>query len=174
MDTTALEFSLPNAAAGPDPFSVDDLPPEIRFVVLFFQRDHYCTNCRDQVQAVADRIEAFRARSAEPVSVVPEPLDRVEQWQAEYDLPYPLLADPDAAVGDAYDQPVRFGLLGSLSDFLGRMPQIVVLDRGGDGSGPEIVYTYSSNSTFDRPSIDELLATLDDLAADGEGRSTDD
>jgi peroxiredoxin Q/BCP len=54
------------------------------------------------------------------------------------------------------------------------MPQIVVLDRGGDGSGPEIVYTYSSNSTFDRPSIDELLATLDDLAADGEGRSTDD
>ncbi|ELZ21132.1 thioredoxin-dependent hydroperoxide peroxidase [Halosimplex carlsbadense 2-9-1] len=173
MDTTALEFSLPNAAAEPDPFSIADLSPEIRFAVLFFQRDHYCTNCREQVQAVADRVDAFRARGAEPVSVVPEPLDRVEQWQAEYDLPYPLLADEDAAVGDAYDQPVRFGLLGSVSDFLGRMPQIVVLDRSGGEGDPEVVYTYSSNSTFDRPSIDELLATLDDLAADGETTSTD-
>ncbi|EMA36913.1 peroxiredoxin family protein [Halococcus hamelinensis] len=173
MDTTAPEFSLPNAAAGPDPFSVAHLPPETRFAVLFFQRDHYCTNCRNQVQEIADRVEAFRARDAEPVSVVPEPLDRVEQWQAEYDLPYPLLADADASVGDAYDQPVRFSLLGALSDFLGRMPQVVILDRNGSEANLEVVYTYSSDSTFDRPSIDELLATLDDLAADGETTSAD-
>jgi peroxiredoxin Q/BCP len=173
MDTTALEFSLPNAAAGPDPLSIADLSRDTRFVVLFFQRDHYCTNCRDQVQAIADRVEAFRARDAEPVSVVPEPLDRVEQWQAEYDLPYPLLADPNASVGDAYGQPVRFGLLGDVSDFLGRMPQVVILDRDSDAGSPEVVYTYSSNSTFDRPSVDELLATLDDLAADGRTPSPD-
>jgi len=173
MDVSAREFSLPNAATGPDPFSIDDLPPETRFVVLFFQRDHYCTNCREQVQKIADRIEAFRARDAEPVSVVPEPLDRVEEWQAEYDLPYPLLADADASVGDAYDQPVRFGLLGSLSDFLGRMPQVVILDRAGDDGDPEVVYTYSSDSTFDRPDIDELLAVLDDHRTDGEGTPVD-
>ncbi|ELZ20535.1 peroxiredoxin, partial [Halosimplex carlsbadense 2-9-1] len=74
MESAPLEFSLPNAAAGPDPFSLAALPSDVRFVVLFFQRDHYCTNCRSQVQAVADRVEAFRARDAEPVSVVPEPV----------------------------------------------------------------------------------------------------
>jgi len=173
MESPAKEFSLPNAATGPDPFSVADLPSETRFVVLFFQRDHYCTNCRNQVQAVADRVEAFRARDAEPVSVVPEPLDRVAEWQAEYDLPYPLLADPDASVGDAYDQPVRFGLLGALSDFLGRMPRVVILDRAGGEDDPEVVYTYSSDSTFDRPDIDELLAVLDDLTEDRETAPAD-
>jgi len=46
--------------------------------------------------------------------------------------PYPLLADPDAAVGDAYDQPIRFGILGDLSDFFGRMPAVVIVDRRGE------------------------------------------
>lgn len=165
MESAPLEFSLPNAAAGPDPFSLAALPSDVRFVVLFFQRDHYCTNCRSQVQAVADRVEAFRARDAEPVSVVPEPLDRVAEWQAEYDLPYPLLADPEASVADAYDQPVRFGLLGDLSDFLGRMPRVVVVDRSGDD--PEVVYTYSGRSTFDRPEIDDLLDEIDERRTDG-------
>jgi peroxiredoxin Q/BCP len=160
MESAPLAFSLPNAGAGPDPFSLADLPPDVRFVVLFFQRDHYCTNCRSQVQTVADRIEAFRARDAEPVSVVPEPLDRVAEWDAEYDLPYPLLADPDASVADAYDQPVRFGLLGDLSDFLGRMPRVVVVDRSGDE--PEVVYAHSGRSTFDRPEVDELLDAIDE------------
>jgi peroxiredoxin Q/BCP len=169
MESTPLEFSLPNAAAGPDPFSLAGLPSDVRFVVLFFQRDHYCTNCRSQVRAIAERVDAFRTRGAEPVSVVPEPLDRVAEWQAEYDLPYPLLADSEASVADAYDQPVRFGLLGDFSDFLGRMPRVVVVDRSG--TGPEVVYTYSGRSTFDRPEIDELLDVIDEGRTAGGGPS---
>ncbi|WP_245944418.1 redoxin domain-containing protein [Haloplanus salinus] len=61
------------------------------------------------MRTVADRIDDFRARDATPVSVLPEPVEGAEDWQERYDLPYPLLADSDAAVSDAYDQPVRFG-----------------------------------------------------------------
>ncbi|TYL36293.1 peroxiredoxin [Natronococcus pandeyae] len=161
MVTHGLDFSLPNVSAGPDPFSLSALSDDIAFVVLFFQRDFYCTNCRSQVQDLSDRIEAFHDRNAEVVSIVPEPVDRVEEWQSRYDLPYPLLADPDAAVGDAYDQPVRFGILGDLSDFFGRMPAVLVLDRRGEE--PEIAATHRGRSTFDRPEIDELLAELDEL-----------
>ena len=155
------DFSLPNVAAGPDPFSLAALNDEIEFAVLFFQRDHYCTNCRKQVQQLAEHADAFRERNAEIVSIVPEPVERVESWQASYDLPYPLLADADAAVGEAYDQPVRFGLLGRFSDFFGRMPEVVIVDRRG--SEPEIAYVYQGRSTFDRPDIEELVAELDSL-----------
>ena len=159
MTTQLTEFSLTNVAAGPDPFSLSALDDDIEFAVLFFQRDHYCTNCRKQVQQLADHVDAFRERNAEVVSIVPEPIERVESWQSSYELPYPLLADPEAEVGEAYDQPVRFGLLGRFSDFFGRMPEVVIVDRRG--SEPEIAYVHQGRSTFDRPDIDELLAELD-------------
>jgi len=62
---------------------------------------------------------------------------------------------------NAYGQPVRFGPLGKISDFLGRMPEVVILDLRGDE--PEIVYTHRGSSTFDRPDVDDVLAELDDL-----------
>jgi peroxiredoxin Q/BCP len=161
MSSQVPDFSLPNAGVGPDPFSLSALPDDVAFVVLFFQRDHYCTNCRKQVQTIADSYDAFQARNAEVVSIVPESLEKVEAWQDTYDLPYPLLADPEAAVGDAYGQPVRFGILGEISDFFGRMPAVVVVDRRGDE--PTIAYRYRSSSTFDRPDIDDVLAELDKL-----------
>ena len=163
MPETVPEFSLPNVGPGPDPLSLSDL--EADFAVLFFQRDYYCTNCRKQVQALADRHEAFRDRDAEVVSVLPEPREQAADWQERYDLPYPLLADPDAEVGDAYDQPVRFGLLGRLSDFFGRMPEVVVLDLRGDV--PDVAWVHRGSSTFDRPDIDAVLSALDDLRNDG-------
>ena len=161
MASQAPDFSLPNAAVGPDPFSPSALEEDVDFLVVLFQRDHYCTNCRKQVQAFAARIEEFHERDAEVASIVPEPLDKVAEWHEKYDLPYPLLADPDAEVGEAYDQPVRFGVLGDVSDFLGRMPEAVVLNLRGNE--PEIVYAYQGRSTFDRPDVNELLAELDDL-----------
>lgn len=94
-----------------------------------FQRDHYCTNCRKQVQAFTARIEEFHER--------------------------------DAEVGEAYDQPVRFGFLDDVSDFLGRMPEAVVLDLWDDE--PEIAWAYRGRSTFDRPEVEDLLAELDGL-----------
>lgn len=161
MNVEVTDFSLPNVAAGPNPFSLSALDNDIDFVVLFFQRDHYCTNCRKQVQQLADHVAAFRDRNAEVVSIVPEPIERVQSWQDSYELPYPLLADVDAEVGEAYDQPVRFGLLGRFSDFFGRMPEIVIVDRRG--SSPEIAYVHQGRSTFDRPEIEEVLAELDSL-----------
>ena len=163
MPDTVPEFSLPNVGPGPDPLSLSDL--EADFAVLFLQRDHYCTNCRSQVQALADRYASFRDRDAEVVLVLPESREHAADWQDRYDLPYPLLADPDAEVGDAYDQPVRFGLLGRLSDFFGRMPEVVVMDLRGDGR--DVAWVHRGSSTFDRPAVDEVLDVLDDRRAGG-------
>jgi len=159
MSIEATDFSLPNVGPGPDPVSLSALSADSDFALLLFQRDHYCTNCRQQVQTVAGRYDEFAQRDTEVVSIVPEPPAKVREWQDSYDLPYPLVADPETAAGDAYDQPVRFGFLGDWSDFLGRMPEAVLVDLRGD---PEIAWQYRSKSTFDRPSVDDLLAAVDD------------
>jgi peroxiredoxin Q/BCP len=167
--TVDLQFTLPNVGRGPDPCSLDDLASEHDALCLLLQRDYYCTNCRNQVQAVADRYDEVRDRRSEVVSVVPEAPETLQGWQDTYELPYPLLADPEVAIGEATDQPVRFGLLGRLSDFFGRMPKALVIDVRTD---PEIAWSHSGRSTFDRPSIDEILAEIDQVrgvSADDDG-----
>lgn len=155
-----LQFDLPNVGAGPERLVFEDVAADQEFVVLLFQRDYHCTNCRAQVQDVADAYTEFTDRRTEVISIVPEPVGRVRDWQDSYDLPFPLCADPDTAVSDAFDQPVRFGILGNLSDFLGRMPKAVILDTRSTPA--EIIHAHTGSSTWDRPAIDELLGIIDE------------
>lgn len=158
--TVAPAFELQNVGEGPESISLPELAADNEFLLVLFQRDYYCTNCRKQVQAVADQYEAFRERGVEVVSIVPEPADRLQEWQDNYQLPFPLCADPEASVSEAYEQPVRFGFLGDVSDFLGRMPKAVLVDcRDAE---PTIVYAHEGSSTWDRPEVSDLLAEIDD------------
>lgn len=147
---------VPNAGPGPDPFRLTEI--ETPFLVIFFQRDYFCTNCRNQVQTIAERYNEFEGQDTTVVSILPESKDRARDWVEKYDLPFPLLADPDAELSDDFGQPVRFGLLGKFSDFLGRMPQILVIDCREE---PEIIYKHQGSSTFDRPDLDEVLDAID-------------
>ena len=172
-DTTASptagsvpDFELPNAGAGPDPFSLSAAAadPDTDAVVLLFQRDYHCGNCRKQVQAIGDRYDEFESLNAAVVSILPEPIERAAEWQESYGLPFALLADPTTDVSDAYDQPVRFGVLGSLHDLVGRMPVATVLDTRSDE--PVVAYTYEGRMPADRPEIDDLLDEIRALHAE--------
>lgn len=158
--TTPSGFELPNVGAGPDPLSLSALAAENDFVLLLFQRDYHCGNCRKQVQVFGDWHDEFRDRDTEVVSIVPEPRERVRSWQEEYDLPYPLLADPQKTVSGAYDQPVRFGPLGRFSDLLGRMPKAVLLDCRGEEQ--TVAYSHEGSSTWDRPELAEIFEAIDE------------
>lgn len=144
-------FELPNGGGGTDPFRLDEVTEST--VVVLFQRDYHCRNCRQQATDVERRLDEFTAADALPVSVLPESPERTAEWAASIDASYPILADPDTQVGEAYDQPTRFGVLGSLSDLVGRMPLAVVLDT----DGPRVRRRFPGNSPSDRPTIDELL-----------------
>ncbi|KTG29433.1 peroxiredoxin family protein [Haloferax profundi] len=159
-NTNSLDFELPNVAAGPETLSPATLDAD--FLLLLLQRDYYCKVCRRQVQSVKRRYDEFEARDAEVVSVLPDPPERAEKWQRSYDLPFPLLADPGAEVGDEFDQPTRFGALGKLHDMVGRMPEAVLVDLRDD---PEVVYTHRGSNPADRPKLDDLLRRIDRLAA---------
>lgn len=161
MPDIAPSFTLPNVGAGPNPCSLEHLRESFELAVLCFQRDYYCTRCRDQVTDLDANLDRFHDLEAEVVSLVPESTEKLQGWQNSYDLQYPLLADADAAISEAYGQRVRFGILGQFSDFLGRMPKIVIVDL--DAADPTIEYVYQGSSTFDRPATEALLSTVSSL-----------
>lgn len=157
----APEFLLANAGPGPDPCSLSALGADRDLVVLALLRDDHCASCRRQVEALAGRHGEFLDRGAAVAAVLPESRECAERWQERFDLPFPLLADPDSTVGDAYDQPVRLGGLGEVCDFLGRMPAVVALDARRER--PRFAWARKGDSPSDRPAVDELLSKLDAL-----------
>ena len=183
----AARVPLPNVGPGPDtltlaelaapvepadPTTTADPDPAYEAILVLLHRDHHCGQCRRQVRAVADRYDEFRERGCQVVSIVPEPRERVAEWQERYELPYPICADPEAVAGDALDQPVRLGALGRQFDFVGRMPAAIVLDveddlhaadASEDAGAPHIsiAASHRGRTTMDRPEIDALLADVE-------------
>ena len=152
--------ALPNVGPGPDPLVLREL--EADFAVLLLHRDFYCSDCRQQVRRVKRRYEAFEERGAEVVSVLPEDRETAAEWQKQYHLPFPVVADAEKQWGDRFDQPRKYGLLGRIHDVIGRMPAAVVLDLRW--SDPMETFAHRGDAKTDRPRIDELLAAIDEAA----------
>ncbi|WP_224270427.1 peroxiredoxin family protein [Haloprofundus salinisoli] len=156
-----LDFELPNVGPGPDPLTLGSLADVNEAVVILFQRDFYCGNCRRQVTAVSERYAEFRERGAEVVSVLPESPGRARDWLRD-GASFPLVADEESRLGDRYGQRVRFGAVGRLHDFVGRMPTTVIVDLR-ERDPPRRAYVHRGATPWDRPTIDELLAELNRL-----------
>lgn len=152
-------FTLRNAGPGADPLSLEHLrsDPHIERTLLLFQRDYHWTNCAKQVTAVASHYQAFLKTGTLVLSILPEPYQETRNWQRRHDLSFPVLADPDATVSEEFDQAVRFGFIGEFSDFLGRMPQAVLIDLSDEAV---VLWVYRGRSTWDRPDVETFLKVI--------------
>ena len=157
----APDFELPNVGNGPDPLSLDRVVDEADFAVLLLLRDYHCPKCKNQVQTLAEAAKQFAEMNAVILPVLPESVERARDWQEKFDLPFPLLADAEKKIADKYDQPTQLGVLGSLHDLIGRLPEVVILDTRGDDA--EVVYTYEGDSPGDRPAVETLVSEIDEL-----------
>lgn len=153
-------FELRNAGYGPDPLAFSHLSEVADFGILLFLRDYHCPKCKQQVQRVAKEAAEIQRRDCAVIPILPEPYERAADWAEAYNLPFPLLADPSGEVGDAYDQPTRFGALGRLHDFIGRMPKALTLDMRGE---PTIIQSHEGSTPTDRPEIGSLLERVDEF-----------
>lgn len=170
MAPRAPDLELPNAGAGPDPLALSELAQRdaVDAVVLLFQRDHYCRQCRQQVQAIDERYAEFTTRNAWAVSILPEDVATAREWVETYELRLPVLADPENVAAEAYEQPVKYGPVGRISDLLARMPKVVILDTSEGTLRPRLI--HEGESTDDRPSVDALLSKIDEIV-DGQPAS---
>ena len=91
-------------------------------------------------------IDRFTGGGAKVVAVAPDSPDGVARFVRDRDYPFPLLADTDHAVFDAYDVASRLSSLG-------QRPAVFVVDRQG-------IVRFDSIGTqqWQIPSNDTVLA----------------
>ncbi len=70
-----------------------------RWLVLFFYPKDFTSGCTKEVCDFRDLLPGM---DADVVGVSPDPVDRHLAFQEEYALPFPLLADEDHALAEAY------------------------------------------------------------------------
>lgn len=75
-----------------------------------------------------EEIDRFRAAGATVVAVAPDSADGVARFTRSNPYPFPLLADTEHAVFDAYD-------VANVLMSLGQRPAVFVIDRSGTVRG---------------------------------------
>lgn len=99
-----------------------------------------------------DDFERFRELGATVVAIAPDTVDGVARYLARNPLPYPVVADPDHRVFDAYDVQSRLVSLG-------QRPAVFVVDRSG-----VVRFDAVGAQQWQIPSDDEVLGVLRSLA----------
>lgn len=73
-----------------------------RKVVLYFYPKDDTPGCTRQACEIRDQWSAFRDTDAVVLGVSPDPVESHVRFKEKYDLPFPLLADEEHEVAEAY------------------------------------------------------------------------
>lgn len=71
-------------------------------VLVVFYRGGWCHYCNFQVRELAEAWPAFRQRGVRPVLVSVDRVEQAARTQASWEVPFPVLSDPDLAAHEAF------------------------------------------------------------------------
>ena len=94
----APDFTVPDQDG--EPVTLSDLRGQT--VVLYFYPRADTPGCTTQACAIRDRRDDYEAAGVRVLGVSPDEVDAVAKFAGKYGLDFPLLADADHAVADAY------------------------------------------------------------------------
>jgi len=94
----APDFMLPSDRGGT--VRLSDLRGQ-RVVLFFYPKDD-TSGCTREACGFRDALPALAQRNATVLGVSPDPVRSHERFRDKYDLNFPLLADEDHAVAEAY------------------------------------------------------------------------
>jgi peroxiredoxin Q/BCP len=94
----APDFTLPDQHG--NPLSLADLRG--KEVVLYFYPKADTPGCTTQACGVRDHDADYRQAGAVVLGISPDPVKRIAKFDEKYGLGFPLLADEDHAVAEAY------------------------------------------------------------------------
>ena len=128
-------------------------PAAASHTVVYFYPRADTPGCTAEACGFRDEWDAFEAADVAVVGISDDPVDDLEPFAAEYDLPFTLLSDPDGEVSSAYDSYGEKSMFGNTFD--GVFRNTYVLDRGGT-----VVLAYEGVSPEDH-----AVEILDDIRA---------
>jgi len=156
-----LEFELRNVGDGPSVVDAATLGGERDDVLAVLLGSHYCPTSRELVKRLAAGHARFRDRATAVAVVLPDVRERASLWDEQYDLPFPLLADPGEDGFDALD---------GLETDVPELPGVALLERT-DGGRLGLVDSWAVSG--ESPSVETLLDRLDEVRrSDGEPETT--
>ena len=104
----APDFTLPDQ--GGQPVSLADLRGKT--VVLYFYPKADTPGCTTQACGVRDHRPDYESANAVVLGVSPDPVKKVAKFDDKYGLGFPLLADEDHSVAEAYGVWVQKSMYG--------------------------------------------------------------
>lgn len=122
---TAPDFTLPESGGGTR--SLHDLRG--KKVILFFYPKDDTSGCTKEACGFRDSYEEYRGVNAEILGISPDDVKSHDKFAAKYKLPFPLLADVDHQVSEAYGAWGQKSLYGR--KYMGMIRTTYLID--GDG-----------------------------------------
>ena len=148
----APDFTLPDQDG--DQVSLADLRGKT--VVLYFYPKADTPGCTTQACGVRDHLPEYEGSGAVVLGVSPDPVKKVKKFHEKHGLNFPLLADEDHAVCEAYGVWAEKSMYGKT--YWGAQRATFVIDAAGI---VRHVIPKVSPKTHD----EQVLAVLSELAA---------
>jgi peroxiredoxin Q/BCP len=148
VDALAVDFTLPGVEGSPGRvgrYSLSDLRG--RPVVLVFYPADRSPVCTVQLRTYSTDIGRFAEAGAQVLAISPQSVEEHEAWAASQGgFAFPLLADEDKAVGEAY------GVLGPVGFY---RRSVFVIDAEG-----VVRYAHRSTAGLTFRPVDELVSAV--------------
>lgn len=145
-------------------------------LLIVFHQGEWCPYGAHQLQALAGAIEALEARGVRPVAVSADGIETTSAWLATSALPFAAMADPDLFMHRVFDvdralpaeELARLEGLGiDVEAASGRdhrrvaVPSVFLVNARG-----VVLWSHADTDVRTRPSIEQLLAVIDQQTAD--------
>ncbi|MBB5212107.1 peroxiredoxin-like family protein [Microbulbifer hydrolyticus] len=140
-------------------------------ILVVFYRGGWCPYCNVQIRQLAEAWPEFEKRGVTPVLISVDKPDASAMAKATYEIPFPVLSDPELKAHEAFDVVVEiddataekyktYGIV--LEDWSGKdhhkiaAPGIFLV--GADGG---VEWAHVSRDYKTRPSVEQLFGMLD-------------
>jgi len=148
----APDFTLPDQDG--EPVRLADLRGKT--VVLYFYPKADTPGCTTQACGVRDHLPDYEGSGAVVLGVSPDPVKKVKRFHDKYDLNFPLLADEDHAVCEAYGVWAEKSMYGRT--YWGALRATFIIDATG-------VVRHVIPKVTPKTHDEQVLAVLGELAA---------
>ena len=151
--------------------SLNELTKSSAPLLVVFYRGGWCPYCNVQIRQLSEAWPEFKKRGVTPVLISVDKPDASAMAKATYEIPFPVLSDPELKAHEAFDVVVEiddataekyktYGIV--LEDWSGKdhhkiaAPGIFLLDASGTIKWAHVSMDYKT-----RPSVTQLLEMLD-------------